>query len=786
MANPPLKSPLSVFLLVILGSILIITSLVLLIANQQLWSVEQKKIIAERADTIAQSIEYATEDLIETKSLYSITERIVQNFATFADVLQIEIIAPNGEIIISSPNDSRVQFTWKTWRPNLVKDLERVAKSGTSFLRYVEADYFGMVVKVLPFNSNLFINQEKYGLIVVVLQLERLETRATQYLLMSGSLIFTGLTIAIVGVYIAFYQRVILPLQQLQNFLTQINYGTSRRWPHLHADEIGFLGQVLREKIEELDNFNQELDQQVSAATGVLKETEKFLQSILNYLPIALFVKEANPQNFGKIVLWNPAAEKLFGFSAPEVYGKTVFHLYPFQQANLYDQDDRRAVSENRLVDLPEERFEWGQGDKVRVAYLHIRRFPLTDSQGQPQFLLCMAEDVSQRKQAKDSLEKLNQELELKVRARTESLQDSELRYRSLLEGASDALVIANLEGYLVQVNQKALELFGYSQEEILGLHLSQLHPTQVLGETLNTFRLIISQTQAKCSDTLIITKSGNAIPVDITASLVPLRGESLVMEIFRDISERKLAEQETAKALQVERQLTQLKSQFIDVASHEFRTPLTVILGAAEFLDKYYLKLDDAKKHHYLNRIIEAGQRMRGMIEDVLILSRLDAGKIELHYSGIYVGQFCQKLIEEIEADCQHSHSINWQLNYPGLAADFIYADTRILYPILSNLLSNAIKYSPQSTTVNLEATLETSQIIFKVTDQGLGIPQEDLPYIFESFHRASNVLDINGTGLGLNIVKRYVELYGGSIDVFSCLGKGSEFTLTLPVFST
>ena len=273
---------------------------------------------------------------------------------------------------------------------------------------------------------------------------------------------------------------------------------------------------------------------------------------------------------------------------------------------------------------------------------------------------------------------------------------------------------------------------------------------------------------------------------MDITASLVPLRGESLVMEIFRDISERKLAEQETAKALQVERQLTQLKSQFIDVASHEFRTPLTVILGAAEFLDKYYLKLDDAKKHHYLNRIIEAGQRMRGMIEDVLILSRLDAGKIELHYSGIYVGQFCQKLIEEIEADCQHSHSINWQLNYPGLAADFIYADTRILYPILSNLLSNAIKYSPQSTTVNLEATLETSQIIFKVTDQGLGIPQEDLPYIFESFHRASNVLDINGTGLGLNIVKRYVELYGGSIDVFSCLGKGSEFTLTLPVFST
>jgi signal transduction histidine kinase len=286
----------------------------------------------------------------------------------------------------------------------------------------------------------------------------------------------------------------------------------------------------------------------------------------------------------------------------------------------------------------------------------------------------------------------------------------------------------------------------------------------------------------AECVDTQILTQAGQILPVDITASVIHFQGQSLVMGIFRDITERKQAEQETARVLEAERELTQLKSQFIDVASHEFRTPLTVILSAAEFLERYYAKLTDEKKRHYLQRIIESAERMRAMIEDVLILSRLDAGKIALNPARIELTPFCRRLIEEVEEEANYSHTIHWRLDYASGDNDSMSADTRILYAILANLLSNAIKYSPQAQSIDFTALLESEQVIFTIADQGIGIPPQDLPYIFESFHRGANVEDISGTGLGLNIVKRYAELHGGQVTVNSQVGAGSEFTVTLP----
>jgi len=769
-------------LLLILGSILIISSLTLLWGNHQLWRLEEKKIIDERAETIARGIEYATEDLIESESLYSITKRIVQNFATFADVARIEIINPDGTLLIGAPDDSRAKETWQAVRPECEPSLTRVAESGTALFKTIRRGNISLGLKVIPFNSNLFIKQKNFGLIVVVLDLTNLENRGERFLFFSGLLILTGLSLALVAAYFAFYERVVSPLHKLQIFLTQVEYGQRRELPPLHPDEIGFLGLVLQQKIQELDALNQQLGQRVNATTEVLAQTETFLQSILDYLPIALFVKDASPNNFGKIILWNPACESLFGLPAQEAWGKTVFDLYSAEHAQAYDLEDRQAVLKREWINAPQERFEKFQDGTPLILYLHIRKIPLLDAQGEARFLLCMAEDVTQQKQAQDNLERLNQDLEKTVQERTQSLQESELRYRSLLEGASDALLICNLDGQIVEVNQKALSLFQADKTHLLSLNMSQLHPPAALAENLATFRTIMDNGHAECVDTQIITQTGEILPVDITASVIHFQGQSLVMGIFRDISERKQAEQETARALETERELTQLKSQFIDVASHEFRTPLTVILSAAEFLERYYAKLNEEKKRHYLQRIIESAQRMREMIEDVLILSRLDAGKIALHLAPIDLTPFCRRLMEEVEEETNYSHKIHWRLDYAPLDNDNMTGDARILYPIFVNLLSNAIKYSPRVQSVDFQVRLTAEQVIVTVADQGIGIPLQDLPYVFESFHRGANVEEISGTGLGLNIVKRYVELHGGQITVHSQVGAGSEFTVTLP----
>ncbi|MFN5516388.1 MAG: PAS domain S-box protein [Cyanobacteriota bacterium] len=782
MASPPLRSPLATTLLLILGSILIITSVTLLWGNHQLWRLEEKKIIDERAETIARGIEYATEDLIESQSLYSITKRIVQNFATFADVARIEIINPDGSLLIGAPDDSRSQETWQVVRPEYQASLTKVAESGTALFRTIRKDRISLALKVIPFNSNLFIKQKNFGLIVVVLDLTSLENRGERFLFLSGLLILTGLSLALVGAYFAFYKRVVSPLHKLQIFLTQVEYGQHQILPSLHQDEIGFLGLVLQEKIQELDHLNQQLDQRVNATTEVLAQTETFLQSILDYLPVALFVKDASPENFGKIILWNPACESLFGLSAQEVWGKTVFDLYALENAQAYDQEDRQVVLKREWINAPKERFEKFENGETVTYYLHIRKIPLLNAQGEAQFLLCMAEDITERQLAQDNLERLNQDLEKTVLERTQSLQESELRYRSLLEGASDALLICDLEGKIVEVNQKALVLFQTMRQHLLGRHMQSLHPPEAVAENLATFGAIMSQGRAECLDTQIVTQTGKILPVDITASLIQFQGQSLVMGIFRDVTERKRAEQETARALETERELTQLKSQFIDVASHEFRTPLTVILSGAEFLERYYAKLSDEKKRHYLHRIIESAQRMREMIEDVLILSRLDAGKIALHLAPIELTPFCRRLIEEVEEETRYSHNIRWRLDYAPLDNDGMTGDIRILYPIFVNLLSNAIKYSPQAQSVDFQARLESEKVIFTIDDQGIGIPPQDLPYIFESFHRGANVEDISGTGLGLNIVKRYAELHGGQITVHSQVGAGSRFIVTLP----
>ena len=247
----------------------------------------------------------------------------------------------------------------------------------------------------------------------------------------------------------------------------------------------------------------------------------------------------------------------------------------------------------------------------------------------------------------------------------------------------------------------------------------------------------------------------------------------------IRDISESKRVEAEIRTALKKEQELNELKSRFVTMTSHEFRTPLTTILSSAELLQDYGARWAEERKLQHLQRIQTAVQHMIGLLNDVLLIGKAEAGKLEYKPIQLDLIRFCRELVEEVQFTT-NNHTVVF---YSELAEFDAYIDEKLLRHILSNLLSNAIKYSPQGGKVQLELLRQHSIASFSVQDQGIGIPADDLDQLFNSFYRANNVGNISGTGLGLAIVKKSLDLLAGEIMVESEVGVGTRFTVTIPL---
>jgi signal transduction histidine kinase len=248
----------------------------------------------------------------------------------------------------------------------------------------------------------------------------------------------------------------------------------------------------------------------------------------------------------------------------------------------------------------------------------------------------------------------------------------------------------------------------------------------------------------------------------------------------------RHQAEVEVKKALaqaQTERLQAQesnaLKSQYLSMASHEFRTPLSVIKMAAEILQNYSHQLSEEKRQQSIQRICAATDSMNQLLEDVLTLGRADSGKLEFTPTLIELVSFCQDLLETLQVSAGDCYILKLISSRSSIWA---MLDEKLMWHLLNNLLSNAIKYSPNGGTISLTLSQQENNIYIQIRDQGIGIPPEYLKCLFEPFQRAKNVGKIQGTGLGLAIVKRSVDLHGGQIDVNSEVGRGSTFTVILP----
>lgn len=237
--------------------------------------------------------------------------------------------------------------------------------------------------------------------------------------------------------------------------------------------------------------------------------------------------------------------------------------------------------------------------------------------------------------------------------------------------------------------------------------------------------------------------------------------------------------ESELRLALEKEKEINQLRSDFMALISHEFRTPLTTISSSNQLLLRYSDKFSPDKKQVHHTRITSAVDQMTQLLEEVLLIGRAEAGMLKLELTRLDVVAVCRQIVEALQINTEQHHLI-----FSTTSQDF-YAelDQKLLGHILTNLLSNAIKYSPDGGTIKFDLITPGKSVVLRVQDCGIGIPDKDLPQLFESFARASNVGSIQGTGLGLVIVKKSVDLHGGKITVESEEGVGTIFTVTLPI---
>ncbi len=446
----------------------------------------------------------------------------------------------------------------------------------------------------------------------------------------------------------------------------------------------------------------------------------------------------------------NPGALSNLGYTLPQMQQMTPIDIKP----NLSLAELEALVAPLRRRDIDKLNFETVHQRADGSCYPADVHLQLIERDHEHIFLAVIL-DITHRHQAEDQI---NRQL---------------LAIETAVEG------IAILQGDTYQyLNQAHIRLFGYdSVEDLLGQTWEVLYPeAEVARLRQEAFPVLTAQGHWQ-GESIGVRKDGSTFYLEVSLTL---SGNNDLVCVCRDIDERKQAEANMHKALEAERELNDLKSRFVSMTSHEFRTPLGVIASSAGIIQDYGDRLDAAKQQKHLTRIQDSVSHMTQLLEDVLTLSRAEVGKLQLKMVPTALTDFCHKIVEELNFSAGEARIQVQVVNAPPALISF---DQRLMRQILTNLLSNALKYSFPDRQILLQLIFQLESFAIVVQDQGIGIPPEDLKHLFQSFHRAKNVGNIPGTGLGLSIVKKLVELHQGQITCQSQINTGTTFNLCFPL---
>ena len=402
--------------------------------------------------------------------------------------------------------------------------------------------------------------------------------------------------------------------------------------------------------------------------------------------------------------------------------------------------------------------------------------------------------------------------------------------FRQIFQSSVEAIIMVDQQGKILLANPVSERMFGYESDGLVGLIVEDLLPEQMRQKHVHYRKNFTAHPEPRPMgmgrDLVAKRKDGSQFPVSVSLSYTFIENEILTMAFISDITERKKAEEalkrseeqllvyaselekkvqsrtedlnstitalekevherkkaeeEARKALDRERELNELKSKFVSIASHEFRTPLSTVKSSASLINQYIERKEIEKVGKHVQRIKSSVDHLTSILNDFLSLGKLEEGKIDVNKESIQLSDFLKEIEEEITPTFKGGQTLKIDC-HPAL--EQLNSDSRILRNILFNLISNASKYSAENKVIVMECFVDKKNVGFAIRDEGIGIPIEDQKHMFDRFFRASNAGNVQGTGLGLNIVKRYVELLGGTISFSSEFGKGSVFTIIIPI---
>lgn len=386
----------------------------------------------------------------------------------------------------------------------------------------------------------------------------------------------------------------------------------------------------------------------------------------------------------------------------------------------------------------------------------------------------------------------------------------SDQRWRLLFEQSPLSIQIFAPDGQTIRFNQAWINLFGLTAEQGYAFNplkdpdLIRTGAVQLISRAFQGEVVVVPPVPFPVAGDPPSTRwiGGTLYPVTTPDGVL-----QEVVVIHHDITELKEAEETTRRlneiledrvatrtaelstseknlrtALDAERQINLLKTSFVGMVSHEFRTPLGIINTATELLSRHHDKLAPDQRGKYHESIMGAVKRMTGMMEHILLLARIDSGNVALSPVSIDLATWLPQTLEELRNSCPVEHALRLDLDPPDVPYQ-VLLDESLLHHILGNLFSNACKYSPPGSLIHVTLSQRDSKLILSVHDQGAGIPEDEQPHLFDGFYRGSNVGNTPGTGLGLAITQRCVELLGGSIALQSSPGNGTSFTVILPL---